>query len=126
MTDLLDLRRKAEEARDALYAAEAEERDRRNAALVGKCFRGRTSYSCPEGPDDYWPVFAKVIGVEGGQLILFEFSCDKNGKYVIDPREKRTSIWSGYGEISESAFRDAWLRMVEEMNAAATAAIQEG
>jgi hypothetical protein len=123
MNDIEILRQKANEARDMLYAAEETERDRRNAALIGKCFRGMSSYSCPEGPDDYWPTYAKVIGVEDGRIVLFEFSCDKFGKYVIEPRHKRTSVWSGYSEISEAAFRNAWRVMVEEMNAAATAAI---
>jgi hypothetical protein len=123
MTDIDELRQKSNEAREALYAAEAAERDQRNAALVGKCFRGRSSYSCPEGPDDYWLTYAKVIDTDDGQIVLFEFQCDKHGKYMVEPRHKRISLWSGYSEISEAAFRGAWLRMAEEMNSAATAAI---
>lgn len=123
MSHLKELQQKAWQARDALAAEEARIKNERNAALVGKCFTARNNYSCPEGPQDYWPMYGKVLAAEDGDVVMFEFQRDKSGKYEIEPSVRRSSLYSGYREISEAEFRSAWLRMVEEMNAAASAAI---
>lgn len=62
-------------------------------ALVGKCFKYRNSYSCPEKPSDYWWMWAKVAGEESGGIALVSSERDKNGDIRI--RREWHSLWKG-------------------------------
>ena len=123
MATLKELRLRFYEARDALMAAETAEKDRRNAALVGKCFVARTSASCPQGPEDYWLMYGMVLAAENGCLRMFEFQRDKDGRYEIEPNVLRSSLFHGYKEIPKSEFCDAWSKLFAEIGTKAVAAL---
>jgi hypothetical protein len=122
MNDLDALRKAAWDARDALSAAEAVERDRRNSALVGRCFTAQNCYSCPDGPSDYWPMFCKVLAAEEGGIKVFEFQRDKHGKCEIETSVFRSSLFTSV-EISPADFAREWAAFLTKMTQEAEAAL---
>lgn len=61
--------------------------------LVGKCFKYRNSYSCPEKPSDYWWLYRHVIGVTtDSNLMVHQFQTDTYGELTV----KRDTIFT-YG-----------------------------
>jgi hypothetical protein len=122
-TTLDDLRRRAWAARDELMLAETAEKNRSNASLLGKCFVARTSYSCPDGPLDYWPLYGMVLAAEDGGLRMLEFQRDKYGKYEIETSVHRASLFTGYREITKQEFQSAWQAILSEMTASANTAL---
>ncbi len=110
-----ELRKKAWAARDELAEAEQKIKDRDNKKLVGKCFVARNCCSCPEGPQDYWPLYGKVLAADAGQVIMFEFQKDKDGRYEIEPHVRRGSLFGGYREIPPEDFNAAWSAVLCEL-----------
>jgi hypothetical protein len=51
--------------------------------LVGKYFKFRNSYSCPEGEKDKWWLYTAIIGVKDGCCVAIDFQTDKNGDVSI-------------------------------------------
>ncbi|MBS0251476.1 MAG: hypothetical protein JSS54_17620 [Proteobacteria bacterium] len=115
MATLDELRQKAWAARDALAEAERAEKDRQNAKLVGHTFKARNSYSCPEGPKDYWPLYGLVLSAEDGGVWMFEFQRDKYGKFEIEPNVLRPSLFHGYEEIPRRSFDAAWRKFSDDL-----------
>lgn len=115
------LRKDADAARQKLWEAEAVARDRANAALVGKCFRYRNSYSCPTKPEDYWFMYVKVIAAKDGQVSVFQFQTDKDGKFSIDPINRYCSLNENYRPITEKQFAAAWVSQNNDVRVAAQA-----
>ena len=111
-----------EELTAAIYAARTEldeiharERDEQNQCLIGMCFKYRNCYSRPETPDDYWWLYARVIGVEDGCLRVWTFQTDKYGKVEIEPSTLRGKLGSGYEEIGAVEFGAAWQAALEKL-----------
>lgn len=78
------LRKIAGEAQDKLWRIEADRRRKENGPKVGKTFRTRNNYSCPEKPSDYWWLYAKVTRMdEGGLLYATTFQTDRYGQITI-------------------------------------------
>lgn len=102
-------------AQQELIAMHDEKKRVLGAALVGKCYRYRNSFSCPEGDADYWWLYMKLTGLDDmGTLIAHTFQTDKTGKieirfdeprYGFDP-EGRFGTWE---EISDIKFRSEWM-----------------
>lgn len=66
---------------DRLYAEETVPKLRQ---LVGKCFRIRTCYSCPESDADYWYVYVRFYGMDSdGWLQAMEIDRDSVGKIGV-------------------------------------------
>lgn len=109
------LRQTISAARDNIHDYEAAEERKANAGLVGKHFRYRNCYSCPETDADYWWLYIKVTHLdESGHPYGVSFQTDKCGKVEV---EKRTCYLSGgnYQPISAAEFnraRSAMLRRV--------------
>lgn len=61
-------------------------------ALVGKCFKYRNNYSCPDKPSDYWWMWVMVVGEsEIGWPITVQTERDKYGRVFV----KRDEVgWS--------------------------------
>lgn len=98
------------EARSKLARIEDEERYREALPLLGKCFRTRNCYSCPEKDSDYWWVYIRVTKVsKGGGLYAFQFQTDKNGDFFINPNRYQAvrSISECYDKISLNQFKAA-------------------
>lgn len=99
----------ARKANERLHAIRDAERLEENKTLLGKMFKYRTSYSCPEKPSDYWWFYFKVQNVDdAGMLTLFQFDTDKYGKINIEIREHAFNILGGSVKIPASEFNKAW------------------
>lgn len=82
-----------------------------NTALVGKCFKyPRNNYSCPEKKSDYWPVYSRVLRLDGHGLICHTFQADKYGDIRIEFAKYEMRL-SGYVPITVAEFRRAWGRV---------------
>lgn len=101
-----------------LHAIEGAERDKENAALIGRCFRTRNKYSCPQSDDERWWLYLRVNAIKDGHLEVLTFQNDKQGRITIEQREffVAKSI-SDYQEISQAAFTDAWLNLLNDIAA---------
>jgi hypothetical protein len=109
------------EAADAdrveLWRIESQETEDRNRALIGKCFKYRTSYSLPKQPEDYWWMYLKILGVDGTSLRIWRFDTDKYGKIQIEPdsRLAHQCLSIGYHEIPPAEFNAAWQATMERL-----------
>lgn len=116
-TDLESLREKARAVQNRIWKAEAAERYEKAKGLLGKCFRYRNSYSCPEGEKDRWWLYMRVTEVtKDGWLTVFSFQTDKDGAIEIVP-EKRKMHESSLGEpITQKQFQHAYKILVRGLN----------
>ena len=74
-----------------------------NRSLLGKCFRFRNCYSCPEGPGDYWFLYSRVDHLdEGGSPCGISVQKDMDGRITIQAND-RVYI-TGAEEITASKF----------------------
>lgn len=103
-------------ARAELNKIEDAESYERNSALVGKCYKYRNSYSCPERPQDYWWLYVVVTGLERSSLNLFMFERDINGKIEIKRNHVRSYLAGGYQEIERSELLTAWREIVAQIS----------
>lgn len=85
-------------------------------ALVGRCFKYRNCYSCPQTDADYWWLYLKVVKVGGYWPIAFQFQTDKDGRIEIETRSHHTRL-SGYVEISAKEFNAAWRKVQKRVKA---------
>ena len=80
--------------RNRLGEIEERERKAQSLALVGRCFKYRNSYSCPDKPEDYWWKYAIVTGVgDFGHPNAFSFETDKNGDVRIETMQWFHAGW---------------------------------
>ena len=107
------LRETANKALAEIWEIEYAERREKNRALIGKCFAFRNCFSCPEGPDDYWILWQKVVALDDhGDPIVFRFQTDKNDRIEIDRRSHMGSLGE---ETSEEAFMEAWRKLTDQV-----------
>jgi hypothetical protein len=105
---LEELRADQKAANRAIGRLEAKRRYEDNAALLGKTFKYRNCYSCPERPSDYWPLYAKVTKVDkDGYLKVFTFETDKYGHINIRVDDHKYHMSDGYQPISATEYRKA-------------------
>lgn len=92
---------------------------RENAKLIGKCFRFRNCYSCPETEADYWWTYIKVVDLadEGDSLIVFKFQTDSKGEVAIAVREHMWKIIDGYEECLARQFHMEWTDLMNKLKA---------
>lgn len=96
-------------AQIAPLRAELDEIDRKkrisqSASEVGRCYRYRNCYSCPQTEADYWWLYIKVTEMsEDGRLTGLGFQTDKDGKIEFENRTYFTGS-ERYQEISEESF----------------------
>lgn len=81
------------------------ERAAMNRSHIGKTFRYRNNYSCPEKPSDYWWLYAKCTKLDRwGNVVLETFEVDKNGDFSFHTREN-IRLMEGYKPIPEAEYR---------------------
>jgi len=108
-TEKEQLERQARAVNQKLHAIRDAERYAENEALVGKTFRYRNNYSCPEKPSDYWWLYARVQGIDSsGYLTVFCFETDKYGAVKISTDKYRFHMNDGYQPVSVAKFNKAW------------------
>lgn len=95
--------------------------------MIGKCFKIRNSYSCPEKPSDSWFLYVRITDIKEKDLYVassgeclcsysgFSFQTDKYGSVKIDTKD------SGYvhslgEEIPELEFEKAWNKMIKKIH----------
>jgi hypothetical protein len=115
---------KLREARAVLAAHEDAERRAKGASLIGRCFRYRNCYSCPQSEADYWWLYLRVTDMnEHGSLQGWSFQTDKDGRVSVWAREHILSELvssDGYKEIPQAEFDRAYgdlLRGLQERHA---------
>lgn len=112
MENLETLQKQAREIGEKISDIESTATRKANQAKVGKFFRTRNSYSCPEKPSDYWWLYAEVTRMdEYGMLYVTEFQTDKNGDINIrfDQCHHHMQHWVS---SSRAEFHMAWARML--------------
>lgn len=120
MSQIEILRKNAEHASRLLRQAEAEETDRNNEHLLGKCFKYRNSGG---GADGSWWLYKKVIRIKDGYLSTFQFQQYNNGQIVIEPdwfAMDRTLMNGGYIEIEQAEFDREWAALKEKIGSYST------
>lgn len=107
MENLEKLREVAYKATSALAAAETKLRAKKNAELVGKCFRYHNSGG---GCTGRWWLYAKVLETKDGGLICFKFQKLPNGNMMIEPLEyvSASHLTNSYSPIPAGDFNKAW------------------
>lgn len=111
------LRETSRKAQEAISEIETLARREANGPKVGKFYKTRNSYSCPEKPSDYWWVYEKVTRMdESGFLYTTQFQTDKHGKIFIEPDHYAYHMQYGT-EIKPAVFSRAWAKLIEDIDA---------
>lgn len=87
-------------------------------AHVGKHFKCRNNYSCPETEADYWYEFVRIVSTDedGTNLIAFRFATDSRGTTWITPSEPLyVGALCGYDEITKGAFDVEWAALQQRI-----------
>lgn len=109
--------------REQIAKLEAYERAVESRKLVGKCFVYQNCYSCPNGPEDYWPLYQRVVRVtHDGNLQVFSFQAAKDGEISIQTRTRMSGSWLGE-PITPAKFRAAWKAMQKRIQATGAAGL---
>lgn len=99
-----------------IWAAEALEREKENKNLIGKCFKYRNCYSCPEKESDYWYIYTMIRSADGHKLRAHEFQVDKNGRVEINAKaEYFRSLTDGWREIPDTEYFLAWNALIKKI-----------
>jgi hypothetical protein len=103
-------------AQEELAAIVSREKSIENREYLGKCYKVRNNFSCPENESDYWWLYLKIIETDDRDFYALRFQVDKYGNFTIEPKTI-TYNPNNYGciEISEKEFQDAWKELVDEL-----------
>lgn len=113
-----ELQRQLKALHEELNTITDAENDARDATYVGKCFRTRNNYSCPESEKDYWWLYIKVLRADTG-LYCLRFQIDCNGRIEIEPEAYMTAnSLDSYEPLKPAAFEKAWTNCVLAVSAA--------
>ena len=93
-------------ARKELNDIEDAERAREMVGMVGRCFKYRNCYSCPQSEADKWWAYQIVKEVAGSSAKALYFEVDKDGKVSIEHGRYFSS--SGWQPISRAELNKAW------------------
>lgn len=87
-----------------------------NGKKVGKTFKTRNNYSCPEKPSDYWWVYVAVTRMdEFGLLYATEFQTDSRGNIFLRLDQCVFHLQSDYKSIPAIEFHRAAKKMQEKI-----------
>lgn len=108
MQTLEELKVEASKIGAKISKIEHESRTETNRQHVGRYFKYRNCYSCPEKPSDYWWHYVKVQKVDdAGMLTVFMFETDKYGKTSTGVDEHRYHL-DDYMPCPAAEFNKAW------------------
>jgi hypothetical protein len=115
--DRTEAERQAKIANERLGKIRDAERFAENKSCVGKTYRYRNSYSCPEKPSDRWWLYAKVQSIsKSGHLTVFLFETDKYGHISIQTDKYRYHMNDGYQPIPPAQFDKAWRALRQKIS----------
>jgi len=72
--------------------------------FIGKYYKYKNSYSCPESATDYWWLYVRVKEIKDYHLVCQTFQKDKYGKIMIDLNYEMHSIDNNYILCSKEEF----------------------
>lgn len=107
---LEDLQKAQRKTNLAINALESKRRHAENIGTLGKHFKYRNCYSCPEKLSDYWPIYAKVLSVDkDGYIQALQFETDKYGNINIKVRDQAYHMGNGDGwtEVTKTEYTRA-------------------
>ena len=83
---------------------------------IGRCFKFKNSYSCPETEVDYWWVYKRVLGhhEHANAFISFSFETDIQGNHTTN--NQAWDMLSGWIECPEEEYLEAWRDFVININ----------
>ena len=92
---------------------------------LGKCFKVRNNYSCPEKPSDYWFLYLKVTEIKKEDVYQtsngvsatysgYSFQTDKYKN--VNVRKENGYIHYLGEEITQNEFDEAWNKMINRVN----------
>lgn len=79
------------------------EREKEFKKYVGKYYKYKNSYSCPQTEEDYWWTYTYVKELKDNGLIVFSVQTDKYGKITIEDNNNIGSL-TGHIESNEDEF----------------------
>lgn len=81
--------------------------------LLGKCFKVRNNYSCPQEPSDYWWLYVRVVRADSGSVHCLRFEVDKNENVRVQTDEfYMPRTLEGYQLIDREEFDAAYTAML--------------
>ena len=89
---LQEIAKKGADARRELHDIEKEESTKKNACLVGKCFKYSNAYG---GGSERWWLYSEVLDVDGNYFKYLTFQECENNTITIETKE------FGYGHLQE-------------------------
>ena len=117
MQTIEELQEVARKAGDAIGKIQTAERRAANGSKVGKVFKYRNSYSCPEKPSDYWWLYSKVTRMDSdGFLYTMQFETDKSGDIRVN-FDRYSYHTQGHTEIKPVEFKRAWTKLFRKLKA---------
>lgn len=99
---------------EELNILERQKKEEENSKLVGKYFKYRNSYSCPESDKDRWWIYRHVISMNDNELSGVTFGTDMYGKVEIE-RGAIPSYLTGWTEIEEAEYLEAWEGLISDI-----------
>ena len=87
-------------------------------ALLDKFFKHSNSYSSPEGPEDYWWIYARVSGInrDDATITMDRFETDTEGKIDVEFERIGYHQMAGWEEIQADEFWSAWRAVQTKLN----------
>lgn len=97
------LREKAEKIEEQEYMKNQYPKEKK---LLGKCYKYRNSYSCPESEKDYWWVYKQVVDIKPHNITSSCFQETRDGEFKFD-KNKWFSVGLDHVPISKNEFEKA-------------------
>jgi hypothetical protein len=102
-------------AKEELAVIETNEYLETNKSLVGKCYKCKDCYSCPQNENDFWWDYMKVTGTNNeGDMEVFVFYKDAQERINITPNETYSNL-AHYTEITPEEFDSAWINLLSSL-----------
>lgn len=82
---------------------------------VGRCFRKRNCYSCPESDKDYWWTYYRVLRIDGRSFISLTFEKTAKSEFFVKSQCEYFDNRSDGEEISVVEFDNLWHKFLTEL-----------
>ena len=85
---------------------------------IGRHFKYRNSYSCPQKDTDYWWLYIRIIGVEDGSFVALKAQTDQYGRHTVQTDSLPAvdgKPMEGWVEIDDAEFDSAVHPILDEL-----------
>jgi hypothetical protein len=101
---------------DEIQKREELKKEKALKEFIGKCYKYRNCYSCPQEEKDYWWLYIYVKEIKDGYLTCQTFQKDSDGKIMIDLNSEMHSIDNNYILCSKEEFDSSFERIMIEID----------